>query len=76
MSFKCNSCEREFGQKVNFNRHFKTVHENIKSYKCVACEKMFGQKAHMNSHYKSVHENIKQSSHTNGTLVKNNLENK
>ena len=38
-AYKCDCCEKTFGQKANLKEHFKRVHDNVMDYKCDYCEK-------------------------------------
>ena len=58
-TFKCDSCDKRFGQNQDFMKHVKIIHGNmkkIKLFKCNSCYKSFGQKGDLNRHVKTVHE--------------------
>ena len=56
-TYKCDSCEKSFGQKGNLVRHFRNVHKNIKSFECGFCDKKYQQKRTLEAHIKSDHQN-------------------
>jgi uncharacterized Zn-finger protein len=52
-------CSSKFGLQSVLNRHFKTVHENLKPFECKKCSSKFGLKASLNRHFQTVHQNFK-----------------
>lgn len=48
--YKC--CNRLFVTRYNMNRHYKSVHTNIKEYKCSKCPREFMRKYIMTNHEK------------------------
>ncbi|CAB0039580.1 unnamed protein product [Trichogramma brassicae] len=57
--YLCEICAKKFGNKHNWLRHVKTVHEDSKDFACDNCEKKFGHKSHLLLHQKTVHEGRK-----------------
>jgi len=57
--FKCGLCLKSFARKRNLVRHFKSVHEKIKSSECSLCSKTFATKDELTRHVRCVHDKIK-----------------
>ena len=55
MTFTCEYCDKEFGQRGTMNRHINTLHLKTKDFKCGQCEKEFGQKRHLQTHIQAIH---------------------
>ena len=53
--FKCDLCQKRFGDNCHLNTHQRTVHEKKKPFKCNICQTSFGHI--LNSHQRIVHEN-------------------
>ena len=48
--YKCNKCNKEFKQKINYTAHLNRINPCNKKYKCEKCNKEFTQKNHYISH--------------------------
>ena len=49
----CEVCARLKHNRGQWNRHYKTVHLNIRNYTCHLCEKRFGRKSNLKKHLTS-----------------------
>jgi len=50
VSYKCEKCNKEFKQKINYTNHVNRKNPCNKKYKCEKCNKEFNQKNHYISH--------------------------
>ena len=57
--FKCDLCDRKFGQKHHLASHFKTEHDSTKTFRCDICNMNFVLKTIYNNHIDIVHKNVK-----------------
>ncbi len=48
-SFKCDTCNANFGRQDDLNKHIATVHEGKKSFKCDTCNANFARKHNLKS---------------------------
>ena len=48
-SFKCDTCNGNFGRKDDLNKHIAAVHEVEKSFKCDTCNANFARKDNLKS---------------------------
>ena len=55
----CDSYDKSFEHKTNFQTHITTVRQDIKNYSCDFCHKSFGQKSNLETHITTVHQGIK-----------------
>lgn len=56
---KCQECNKGFSTKSGLNRHYTSVHTNIKNFQCKLCGLKYTAKTTLSRHVKSVHEQIK-----------------
>ena len=56
--FKCDLCDREFGQQSSFQNHVKTIHDSTKTFECDICNTSFISKATYNEHMNVIHKNL------------------
>lgn len=49
----CELCQKGFTSNAHVQRHFRTVHYNLKPYKCKYCRKSFGRSDNMKNHEKT-----------------------
>ena len=43
-NFKCDECDKSFGEKATLEKHISAVHRNEKNFKCDQCGKYFSLK--------------------------------
>ena len=53
--FKCDKCEKSFGQSGTLKTHIKTIHEGIRNYKCKQCSAAFASLMQHNLHFMKAH---------------------
>ena len=51
----CPTCEKEFSDPSNLNRHKKSVHLKIKPFKCDQCDMSFCQGNALKTHQNEIH---------------------
>ena len=59
--YKCNLCEKEFGQRGQLKTHEGLIHSdnfNMKKEKCLSCGKLFISAAKLRTHMKIVHSDV------------------
>jgi hypothetical protein len=57
--FKCQICEKEFGQKSGLKQHIMSVHEKQKPFKCTFLPKRLFKKCNLSAYFKSQHQPLK-----------------
>jgi uncharacterized Zn-finger protein len=57
--FKCDHCDKAFGQKGHLNDHINSTHLEKKDFKCDICDKAFALKHHLVRNVNRLHKNIK-----------------
>merc|ERR1719270_1675446 len=53
--FKCPTCESRFEKRSHLNRHYSSVHEDIRPHPCTECDMKFKQKYHLKRHFARAH---------------------
>jgi KRAB domain-containing zinc finger protein len=53
--FKCDHCDKAFGQKQHLNMHINSIHKKIKKFWCDLCDYSSYQRVHMEQHSNIVH---------------------
>ena len=57
--FKCDLCDKRFGEKGNQRKHMQSVHMNHRPFQCHLCPSSFAFKDGLARHRRLVHENIR-----------------
>ena len=56
--FKCDFCDKSYGQKSHLNVHIKTIHQK-RIFKCDLCLQEFGYGNSLKLHIDKVHKGVK-----------------
>ena len=56
-NYKCNTCDKDFGQQSSLNLHDRIVHQKSMEIKCNYCDKMSISPSTLEFHVKSMHAN-------------------
>ena len=57
--YKCDICDKAYGDRSTLRSHKNNVHLGIKPHKCDICDKAYGDSSTLRSHKKNVHLGIK-----------------
>ena len=57
-SFECPECEKEFCNRENMQRHYRSKHKGIK-YPCIQCNYRASYQSHLQEHIESKHEGVR-----------------
>ena len=58
-SYKCNACDKIYGQAYKLEEHKRAAHLGLRPYICSMCQQSYPTKDHLNSHKRKAHNKTK-----------------